>query len=120
MIIEDDPDTIELLQVILDLNGYEAVPALGGKQGLRILREDGPVDLVLLDLMMDDMDGWKVLKILKANEQLCDIPVVILSVSHQLEDTKKTKAYAGMYAGYLVKPFNVRELLATISGILEC
>ena len=62
MIIEDDLDTIELLRVILELRGYEPIPALGGKAGLRLLEEEWPVDLILLDLMMDDIDGWTVLR----------------------------------------------------------
>ncbi len=118
MIIEDDLDTIELLRVILELRGYEAVPALGGKRGLAMLRDGGPVDLILLDLMMDDIDGWTVLDALKADERLVPIPVIILSVRHQLEDLSKAKAHAGMYAGWIVKPFNVRELMATIEEIL--
>jgi DNA-binding response OmpR family regulator len=118
MIIEDDLDTIELLRVILELKGYQPIPALGGRQGLHLLEEEGPVDLILLDLMMDDIDGWTVLRTVKADERFCEVPVVILSVRHHLEDLSKTKAHAGMYAGYMVKPFNVRELMAKIEEIL--
>jgi CheY-like chemotaxis protein len=118
MIIEDDLDTIELLRVILELKGYEPIPALGGKRGLQRLQEEGPVDLILLDLMMDDIDGWTVLKTIKEDDHLCGIPVVILSVRHQLEDLSRTKAFAGMFAGYVVKPFNVRDLMARIEEIL--
>ncbi len=117
MIIEDDLDTIELLKVILEMHGYEPLPALGAKAGLRRVHETRP-DLILLDLMMDDMDGWTVLEILKADERVCDIPVVILSVKHQLENLRRAKAHAGQYAGYMVKPFNIRLLLDTIGEIL--
>ena len=119
MIIEDDLDTIELLGVILEIKGYEPVPALGGKEGLRLLQEEGPVDLVLLDLMMDDIDGWTVLKAIKGDERLCEIPVIILSVRHQLEDTRRMKEYEGMFAGYVVKPFNVQDLAYRIAEILS-
>ncbi len=119
MIIEDDLDTIELLKVILELKGYQPLPALGGKTGLRMLEEEGPADLILLDLMMDDIDGWTVLRTIKADARFAQIPVIILSVRHQLEDLSKTKAHAGMYAGYVVKPFNVRELMSTIEEILK-
>jgi CheY-like chemotaxis protein len=115
MVIEDDADTVELLRVILELKGYEPVSALGGAEGLRLLREEGPVDLVLLDLMMDDMDGWSVLKAIKEDESLCHIPVIILSVRHQLEDTRRTKAYEGQFVDYVVKPFNLEELVETIA-----
>lgn len=117
MIIEDDPDTIDLLQVILELQGYEPIPALGGKMGLQLL-EQQQADLILLDLMMDDMDGWTVLRRLKADARFCNIPVIILSVKHQLEDARRAKEHKGQYAGWVVKPFNVRALLASIAEIL--
>lgn len=118
MIIEDDLDTIELLRVILELKGYQPLPALGGKRGLQLLEEEGPVDLILLDLMMDDIDGWTVLRTIKEDTRLREIPVIILSVRHQMEDVGRTKAHAGMFAGYVVKPFNVRELMAKIEEVL--
>jgi CheY-like chemotaxis protein len=119
MIIEDDLDTIELLRVILELKGYEPVPALGGKRGLQRLYEEGPVDLILLDLMMDDIDGWTVLQTIKEDEHLWHIPVIILSVRHQMEDLNRTRAFASMYAGYVVKPFSVRDLMAKIEELLS-
>ncbi len=117
MIIEDDPDTIELLGVILELRGYEPIPAYGGQAGLQKL-EEGPVDLILLDLMMDDIDGWTVLGTIKADEALMGIPVIILSVKHQLEDLGRAKAHEGQFVGYMVKPFNMRALLAKIADVL--
>ena len=117
MIIEDDPDTIELLGVILELRGYEPIPAYGGQAGLQKL-EEGPVDLILLDLMMDDIDGWTVLGTIKSDEALKAIPVIILSVKHQLEDLGRAKAHAGQFVGYMVKPFNMRALLAKIADVL--
>lgn len=117
MIIEDDPDTIELLGVILELRGYEPIPAYGGQAGLQKLGE-GAVDLVLLDLMMDDIDGWTVLETIKADEDLKGIPVIILSVKHQLEDLGRAKAHADQFVGYMVKPFNMRALLAKIADVL--
>jgi DNA-binding response OmpR family regulator len=117
MIIEDDPDTIELLGVILELRGYEPIPAFGGQAGLQKL-EEGPVDLILLDLMMDDIDGWTVLGTIKANDALKGIPVIILSVKHQLEDLGRAKAHEGQFVGYMVKPFNMRALLAKIADVL--
>ncbi len=118
VIIEDDPDMIDLLSVILRRGGYEAVPALGGREGLRILREDG-ADLILLDLMMDDISGWRVLELVKETESLRQIPVLIVSARHFLEDPDQTAAHAGLFEGYLVKPFVVRDLLTKIVEALE-
>jgi CheY-like chemotaxis protein len=118
MIIEDDPDMIDLLSVVLKRGGYKPVPALGGLEGLRILREGG-ADLILLDLMMDDLNGWKVLEIIKEDEYLRQIPVLIVSARHHTEDPEQTAAHAGLFEGYLVKPFVVRDLLGMIVEALE-
>lgn len=118
MIIEDDPDTIQLLQVVLKTGGYEPIPALGGKAGLRLL-SDAPADLILLDLMMDDVDGWTLLETLKQDPALAGIPVIILSVKNPLEDPRRIKSHTGMFADYVVKPFNVRDLLARVQRTLN-
>jgi two-component system alkaline phosphatase synthesis response regulator PhoP len=118
MIIEDDPDMIDLLSVILRRGGYEPLPALGGLEGLRNLREHG-ADLILLDLMMDDLNGWKVLEAVKTDEHLRQIPVLIISARHHLEDPETTAAHDGQFEGYLVKPFVVRDLLTAILEALE-
>ena len=118
MIIEDDPDMIDLLGVILRRGGYEPISGFGGKEGLRILR-DGGADLILLDLMMDDMSGWRVLELVKQDESLRNIPVLIVSARHYLEDRGQTAAHAELFEGYLVKPFIVRDLLTKIVEALE-
>ena len=118
MIIEDDPDMIDLLSVILRRGGYEPIAGLGGQQGLCMLRESG-ADLILLDLMMDDMSGWRVLELVKEDESLRNIPVLIVSARHYLEDPDQTAAHAGLFEGYLVKPFVVRDLLTKIVEALE-
>jgi CheY-like chemotaxis protein len=118
MIIEDDPDMIDLLTVILKRGGFEPLAGLGGQEGLRILRDQG-ADLILLDLMMDDMSGWRVLELVKQDEDLSMIPVLIVSARHFLEDPDQTAAHAGLFEGYLVKPFIVRDLLTKIVEALE-
>ena len=118
MIIEDDPDMIDLLSVIIKRGGYEPVAGLGGNEGLRMLREAG-ADLILLDLMMDDISGWRVLELVKEDENLRNIPVLIVSARHYLEDPDRTAAHAGLFEGYLVKPFVVRDLLTKIVEALE-
>jgi adenylate cyclase len=118
MIIEDDPDMIQLLSVILRRGGFEPVAALGGLEGVRLLQEAG-ADLILLDLMMEDLNGWKVLDIVKTNDQLRQIPVLIISARHHMEDPEQTEAHAGLFEGYLVKPFVVRDLLTAIAEALE-
>lgn len=118
MIIEDDADMIELLSLVLRRGGYEPVAALGGCEGLRIL-QDTPADLILLDLMMDDISGWTLLQTIKRDSNLRDIPVLIVSARHYLEDIDQTAAHANLFEGYLVKPFVVEDLLSQIVEALE-
>ena len=117
MIIEDDPDMIDLLSLVLRRGGYQPVRALGGTEGLRLLRENS-VDLILLDLMMDDISGWTVLETIKKDETLRNIPVLIVSARHHIEDPQQTAAHQGLFEGYLVKPFVVRDLLGQIQEAL--
>jgi two-component system, OmpR family, response regulator VicR len=117
LIIEDDPDTMRLLQVVLRTGGYEAVTALGGEEGLACL-ERMQVSLVLLDLMMDDMDGWAVLRRIKQDRTFMDLPVIILSVRNPLEDQGVVKAHRGLFVDYVMKPFGVRELLERIGRVV--
>jgi len=118
MIIEDDPDMIDLLSVILMRGGYEPVRALGGRAGLDLLKEEA-ADLILLDLMMDDISGWQVLDAVKEDPDLRQIPVLIVSARHHLEEPEQTAAHEGLFEGYLVKPYVVRDLLVKILEALE-
>ncbi len=117
LIIEDDVDMIELLTFILKRGGFNPLCAFGGREGLRVVQET-PVDLILLDLMMEDMNGWMVLEALKADDRLRSIPVIIISARHRLEDPVQTAAHADQFEGYLIKPFLVRDLLSQIQEAL--
>jgi len=117
LIIEDDAGIIELLEAVLESGQYEPIAGRGGRDGLLKLRESG-ADLVLLDLMMDDVDGWAVLEAIQADPGLRDIPVIIVSVRSPLEDLDRAEKYDSFYVDYVVKPFSVRELLARIDAAL--
>jgi DNA-binding response OmpR family regulator len=118
LIIEDDPDIIHLLHYVVARAGCESVLASGGRQGLRLAQKNGP-DLILLDLMMDDMDGWSTLEALKADEQLSAIPVIIVTVKQEVEDYDQIDAHAGMFEAWVSKPFKVDELVDRINKVLE-
>jgi DNA-binding response OmpR family regulator len=118
LIVEDDAGIIELLEAVLESGDYEPVASRGGRDGLLKLRESD-IDLVLLDLMMEDVDGWAVLDAIKADPELRDTPVIIVSVRSPLEDLGRAEDYDGLYADYVVKPFGVHELLARIDAALE-
>jgi adenylate cyclase len=118
LIIEDDRDMIELLSLILKRGGYQALSAVGGREGLRVLEKTN-VDLVLLDLMMNDINGWTVLETIKADHALRSIPVIIVSAKHHLEEPAVTAAHAHQFKSYLVKPFVVRDLLFQIGEAIQ-
>ncbi len=83
--IEDDPEMIDLVSLILNRQGYQVIGANGGRKGLE-LAKSSPPDLVLLDLMMPDMDGWDVYHQLKSSEPTQNIPVVIITARSQTID----------------------------------
>jgi len=117
LIVEDDPGTSHLLAQIVKRTGYIASLARTGTEGLSRLRKEG-ADLLLLDLMMRDMDGWTLLETIRADEQFSTLPVVIISARHPQEDPQRTEEHAGMFDDYLVKPFEVDELVAKLREIL--
>lgn len=118
LVIEDDPEMVSLARLFLERAGYEVLSALEGETGLEVLRTE-PVDLILLDIMMAGMDGWDVLKAVRANEQWRDMPVIMLSARHYLEDEQETSTYAEMFTDYVVKPFVVRDLVEKIGSALK-
>jgi CheY-like chemotaxis protein len=79
LIIDDDPDTCQILALLLQAKGFQSQAVTSGKEGLEILGSHN-FDLVLLDVMMPEMDGWSVLSALKADPALADIPVILASV----------------------------------------
>ena len=117
LIIEDDEEMVALGRLILEKEGYQVLSAYDGPTGLEMLAAN-PVDLVLLDIMMNPMDGWEVLERIKASEQLSHIPVIMLTARHYLEDPPGTEAHAHQFASYVVKPFVLSNLLGEIRQVL--
>lgn len=118
LMVDDDREMVALGKLILEREGFEVLPAYGGKEGLEILKKES-VDLVLLDIMMLGMDGWQVLETIKNDEEYAHLPVIMLTARHYLEDESKTTDYANMFDGYVVKPFVVRDLLGKIRRLLD-
>ncbi len=114
--VEDHPEMIELVQLILGRRGYEVVGAVGGREGIEAMVEDPP-DLLLLDLMMPDVDGWEVFRQIRAKEALKDVPVVIITAKAQTIDRVLGLEIAGV-DDYITKPFGPRELVDSVERIL--
>ena len=115
--IEDEPDMIELVRLILERKGFDFRGAEGGKQGLEMIRQERP-DLVLLDLMMPGVDGWEVYRQLKADPELRKIPVIVVTAKAQSID-KVLGLHIARVDAYVTKPFGSQELLETIHRVLK-
>ena len=114
--IEDEPEMIDLVQLILGRKGFDLVGAVGGREGLETVRRLKP-DLVLLDLMMPDMDGWEVYQQMKADEELRNIPVIVVTAKAQSID-KVLGLHIAKVDDYVTKPFGPQELLQSVNKVL--
>ena len=114
--IEDEPEMIDLVRLILSRKGFEVIGANGGIEGLEVVREEEP-DLILLDLMMPDMDGWEVYQQIKADAKLRNIPVVVVTAKAQSID-KVLGLHIAKVDDYITKPFGPQELLDSVEQIL--
>ncbi len=114
--IEDEQEMIDLIRLILSRRGFEILGANGGKEGLESVRKNHP-DLVLLDLMMPEMDGWEVYQQMKADEATKDIPVIVVTAKAQSID-KVLGLHIAKVDDYIAKPFSPQELLASVDTVL--
>lgn len=114
--IEDEPDMIELLRTILEVKGFKVIGADGGVVGLETVRREKP-DLILLDLMMPDMDGWEVFQQVKDDPDLRNIPIVVVTAKAQSID-KVLGLYIARAEDYITKPFKVQDLVDSIENLV--
>ena len=115
--IEDEPEMIDLVRLILGREGFEVVGAPGGIEGLNII-EDLQPEVVLLDLMMPDMDGWEVYQRMKANPNTSHIPVIVVTARAQSID-KVLGLHIAKVDDYITKPFGPAELLNSVAKVLS-
>jgi DNA-binding response OmpR family regulator len=116
LVIDDEEDVLEVLRLVLSRSGYEVDATSSGMEGLARAQAGQP-DLVLLDIMMQRMDGWEVLRALKSDAATHDIPVVILSA--RVEPKDKIRGLQEGAVDYVTKPFAVREILEKVALILR-
>lgn len=114
--IEDEPEMIDLVRVILEPKGFRVVGANGGVEGLQVVRSVRP-DVVLLDLMMPDLDGWEVYQEMKADAELKEIPVIIITARAQSID-KVLGLRIAKVDDYITKPFSPQDLLESVRKII--
>ena len=114
LLIDDNP---KLLSDTLPLYGFDVVVATDGLLGLKILDNDNNFDLIILDVVMPNLDGWGTLKAIRQNENISKIPIVMLTSEDDM-----SKQVAGLKYGaddYIVKPFVLPNLLARIEALLR-
>jgi DNA-binding NtrC family response regulator len=125
LVVDDEKDTVEMITALLDLEGYQVLPAFSGDEAMRILEVEGqkvpesetPVDLILLDILLGDTDGRDLCLKIKEDEKLKFIPVIILTVRSSLQD--KINSLNLGADDYLTKPFINEELLAKVRVMLR-
>ena len=115
--VEDEPEMIDLIRLILSRKGFNVRGAAGGVEGIRLIRELRP-DLVLLDLMMPDMDGWEVYQQMKADAAQRDIPVIVVTAKAQNID-KVLGLHIAKVDDYIAKPFSPQELLESVERVFN-
>jgi two-component system, OmpR family, response regulator VicR len=114
--IEDEQEMVDLVRLILGRKGIEVIGACDGRDGIQKVQLEQP-NLVLLDLMMPDMDGWEVYKQLRAGDQTRSIPVIILTAKAQSID-KVLGLQIAKVDDYVSKPFSPKDLIDSVEKIL--
>jgi len=113
--IEDEPEMIDLIRLILGRKGFEVSGASGGEDGIYKVRHEKP-DLVLLDLMMPFVDGWEVYQQMKADEATRDIPVIVVTAKAQSID-KVLGLHIAKVDDYIAKPFSPKDLINSVERV---
>ena len=116
LVVDDDPKIVRLLRASLEQAGYQVFVAYDGETALHMLRRERP-DLIVLDLMLPDRDGWDVIRVMRRDATLADTPIIMLTarVEHQ-------NRIVGLELGaddYVTKPFHPGELIARIRAVLR-
>lgn len=115
LVVDDEPDVVELVRTILEAEGHAVVTTTEGKRALGLMLTDPP-DLVVLDLMMPELDGFQILKLIRMDPRTSEVPVLILSARSQAQDQiggLQLKASA-----YVCKPFSPKDLLGEVKSLL--
>ena len=113
LVVDDDPGIVKLVRAYLEQAGFGVLTAYDGKKAMQIARHESP-DLVILDLMMPEMDGWDVCRALRKES---DVPVIMLTA--RVEETDKLVGLELGADDYVTKPFSPRELVARVRSVLR-
>jgi DNA-binding response OmpR family regulator len=116
LVVDDDKQIVRLVRSYLEQAGYAVLTAADGTTALRTIRTERP-DLVVLDLMLPDQDGWTVTRAVRGDANQADLPIIMLTA--RVEDTDKIVGLEIGADDYIAKPFNPRELVARVRAVLR-
>lgn len=115
LIVEDEPDAAQFLKLHLEKHGYEVLLAVDGKEGYRLARTRAP-NLILLDLMLPEVDGFWVCQMIKNNVKFSGITIIVLTARSSSDDIEMVKKCGA--DDYVLKPFEFKELLSKIEKLI--
>jgi two-component system alkaline phosphatase synthesis response regulator PhoP len=116
LIVDDDHSIVKVVRGYLAQAGYEVLTAFDGETALHCLRRDKP-DLLILDLMLPDRDGWDLTRLIRSDTCLANLPIIMLTA--RIEDTDKIVGLELGADDYVTKPFNPREVVARVRALLR-
>jgi two-component system alkaline phosphatase synthesis response regulator PhoP len=116
LVVDDDREIVRLLQAYLERDGYQVLVAYDGERALHAIRRERP-DLVVLDLMLPDRDGWDITRIVRADPSVASTPILMLTA--RIEDQDKIVGLELGADDYVTKPFNPREVVARVRAVLR-
>jgi two-component system alkaline phosphatase synthesis response regulator PhoP len=116
LVVDDDREIVRLVRTYLEQDDYEVLTAYDGETALHILRRERP-DLVLLDLMLPERDGWDVTRVVRGDATLAAMPIIMLTA--RIEDHDKIVGLELGADDYVSKPFNPREVVARVRAVLR-
>jgi len=116
LVVDDDRDIVRLVRSYLEKAGYEILTAYDGETALQLLRVEKP-QLLILDLMLPDRDGWDVARLVRSDSQISSTPIIMLTA--RVEDNDKIVGLEIGADDYITKPFNPREVVARVRALLR-
>jgi len=116
LVVDDEPELLAMIATVLKAENYRVLTATRGDEGVRIARKDQP-DIIILDIMMSEMDGWMVCRQLREHRRTKEIPIMMLTAKTSSIDQQMGIRVIGVQ-DYLTKPFDPAELVRRIAAVL--
>ncbi len=117
LVIEDEDDILNLIKIILNMEGYLTILAKDGEEGINALKNNKDISLIILDIKMPNMDGWEFLKTIKNNNDWKNIPIIVLTAYTQVSDIEKARKMG--IDSYIAKPFSRENLIKEVKKVLS-